>query len=272
MRSSAKMRKLKNPMEIMKLVNKSNCGECNEATCLAFAAAVFKGQKRLDECPHLDSDIVERFGEEVEKRVPIDQDLNKLVAQLKRKISTTDLSSAAQRLGVAFSDDILTIKVLGKDFSVDSKGNLSSDIHIHPWVTIPILSYIIDGAGIPVSGKWVPFRELKSGKTWYPLFGQRCEKPLKRVADTYTDLFKDMIHIFNGTQVQNHYASDISLVLWPLPKMPILICYWEPEDGLESSLNIFFDLTAEDNLNIESIYALSTGLVRMFEKIALRHG
>jgi len=41
---------------------------------------------------------------------------------------------------------------------------------------------------------------------------------------------------------------------------------------LESSLNLFFDSTAEDNLNIEAIYAITTGLVRMFEKIALTHG
>ena len=266
------MYQLKNPMEIFKLLDKSNCRECMEATCLAFAAAVFTGKKQLDECPHLDSDIIERFGGRTEKRKPIEQDLDKSVEQLKRKITTIDLSSTAQRLGARFSDNKLTIKVLGKDFSVDSMGNLSSDIHIHSWVTIPILSYIIGSAGIPVSGQWVPFRELKNGKTWYRLFEQRCEKPLKRVADNYTDLFEDMIHIFDGVQVGNHYASDISLVLHPLPKVPILICYWKPEDGLESSLNIFFDSTAEDNLNIESIYVLGTGLVRMFEKIALRHG
>ncbi|MBW2053577.1 MAG: Fe-S cluster protein, partial [Deltaproteobacteria bacterium] len=35
--------------------------------------------------------------------------------------------------------------------------------------------------------------------------------------------------------------------------------------------HIFFDETAEDNLRIESIFALGTGLVRMFEKIALTH-
>jgi hypothetical protein len=259
-------------MEILKLLNKSNCRECNEATCLAFAAGVFKGEKQLDECPHLESDIIERFGGKTGKRKPIDQDLDRIVEQLKRRISTIDLSSSAQRLGATFLDGRLTIKVLGKDFGVDSKGNLSSDLHMHPWVTIPILSYIIECAGMPVSGEWVPFRELKDGKTWYRLFGQRCEKPLKKVADTYTDLFEDMIHIFNGRQVENHYASDISLVLHPLPKVPILICYWKPEDGLESSLNVFFDSTAEDNLNIESIYALGTGLVRMFEKLASRHG
>jgi len=259
-------------MEILKLLEKSNCRQCDEPTCLAFAAAVFKGQKQLHDCPHLESEIIERFEGKTEKRRTIEDDRNESMEQLKRKISKIDLSSAAKRLGARFSDDKLTIKILGKDFSVDSKGNLSSDIHIHPWIATPVFNYIIEGAGIPVSGKWVPFRELKNGKTWGPLFGQRCEKPLKKVADTYTDLFEDMIHIFNGKQVEKQYDADISLVLHPLPKVPILICYWKPEDGLESSFHFFFDSTAQENLNIESLYALGTGLARMFEKISLRHG
>jgi hypothetical protein len=61
-------------------------------------------------------------------------------------------------------------------------------------------------------------------------------------------------------------------VLHPLPKVPILICYWKPEDDLDSDLNLFFDSTAEENLNIESIYTLGAGLVIMLEKLALRHG
>ena len=130
------MSQLNNPVEIFKLLNKTNCRDCGSATCLAFAAAVFKGQKRLNECPHLGRRII----------------------------------------------------------------------------------------------------------------------------------------IFNGRQVENHYESDISLVLHPLPLVPILICYWNPEDELESDLHIFFDETAEKNLPIESIYSLCAGLVTMFEKIFLKHG
>ncbi|MFH1122983.1 MAG: DUF3786 domain-containing protein [Pseudomonadota bacterium] len=266
------MSRLKNPVEILKLLNKSNCRECGEATCLAFAAVAARGKRPLSECPHLEKDIIERFGGKTKENNTVEQEMEESVEQLKRRIASIDLSAAALRLGAAYSDDKLTIKILGKNFSIDSKGNLSSEIHIHPWLTIPVLSHIIEGAGVPDSGQWVPFRELKNGKTWAPLFGQRCEKPLKKVADTYTDLFADMLHIFNGRQVENHYASDISLVLRPLPKVPILICYWKPEDGLESSLNLFFDSTVEENLRIESLYALCTGLVRMFEKIGLRHG
>jgi len=266
------MSSVRNPTDIYKLLDKSNCRDCGEATCLAFAAAVFTGKRRLNECPRLSNEIIERFAGDVKTRTPVDQELDQLVAQVKKEISAVDLPSTAQRLGATFFDDKLTMKVLGKDFTVDKEGNLSSEIHVHPWVTIPILTYIISGAGIPVSGTWVPFRELRSGKTWHRLFEQRCEKPLKRVADAYTDLFEDMIRIFNGRQVETHDASDISLVLHPLPKVPVLICYWKPEGRLESDLHIFFDSTAEDNLNIEGIYALGTGLVRMFEKIALRHG
>lgn len=258
-----------NPMEIFKLLDKSNCKECGEPTCMAFAAAVFKGRKQLSACTHLHA--FEPFAEETEKRPTFEESLEAVVEELKNQIAGIDLSSVALKLDANFSNGLLTMKILGKNFSVDSKGNLFSDIHIHPWVTIPILSYIIQSKGTDVSNKWVSFRDLKNGQTWHGLFGQRCEKPLKQVADKYTDIFEDMMSIFNGIQVENHYKSDVSLILKPLPKVPILICYWKAEDELESSLNIFFDSTVEDHLSIDSIYGLGTGLVAMFEKIALRH-
>jgi hypothetical protein len=266
------MDQFKNPMEIFKLLDKSNCRKCNKPTCLAFAVAVFQGQKRLDECPQLNREIIERHGGMAVNQISLEQMQYESIEHLKRKIVKIDLQSAAQRLDAQFSNEKLTIKCLGKDFSVDTDGNISTDIHVHSWIAVPVLTYILEGAGTPVSGKWVPFRELEGGKKWYRLFEQRCEKPLKKVADTYTDLFEDMIHLFNGRQVENHYASDISLVLHPLPKVPLLICYWKPEDDLASDLHIFFDSKAEDNLPIESIYTLGAGLVIMFEKIALRHG
>lgn len=81
-----------------------------------------------------------------------------------------------------------------------------------------------------------------------------------------------MIYIFNGKEVERHYDSDISLVLYLLPRVPILICYWKPEDGLESDLNFFFDSTADKNLDIKFLYGRVAGLVTMLEKITLRHG
>jgi hypothetical protein len=63
----------------------------------------------------------------------------------------------------------------------------------------------------------------------------------------------------------------MALSLYPLPKVPILICYWHAEGDMDSDLNIFFDVSAEKHLKIESIFSLGVGLVMMFEKIARKH-
>jgi hypothetical protein len=110
----------------------------------------------------------------------------------------------------------------------------------------------------------VSFRELKDGQERYPLFQKRCEAPMKRVADIYTNLFGDLVHMFSGKQVQEQFESDISVVLHPLPKVPIMICYWMPKDGLESSLNVFFDETADENIGMGSVFTLGIGLAQMF--------
>jgi hypothetical protein len=95
---------------------------------------------------------------------------------------------------------------------------------------------------------------------------------MKRVADLHTGLFDDMVHIFSGKQVQQQFESDISVVLHPLPRVPLMVCYWLPDDGLQSSLNLFFDETADRNLDIGSIFTLGAGLAQMFQKLSLRHG
>ena len=262
----------KNAMEIFQLLDKSNCRECGEKTCLAFAGAVFMNQKKLDKCPKLNWETIERFSDLSENKSVAEPAQDEYLQKLKTEIKSIDLGAAAKRIGARFSGDMLTLKVLGKDFSVDAGGNLSTDIHINPWVAIPLLNYILHSKGRPVSGKWVSFRELKNGKERYPLFQKRCEEPMKRVADIYTGLFKDMVDIFSGKQVAKQFRSDISVVLHPLPKIPIMVCYWLPEEDLDSSLNIFFDQTADVNFDIESVFTLGTGLAQMFQKLALRHG
>lgn len=266
------MANLNNPIEILKLLEKSNCRECGKPTCLAFAGAVFKREMKLENCPRLDSRIVRKIDTTTGPKKGITQQQEDAIKELKQKISSIDLAVAAKRLGAQYESDKLTLQCLGKNFSVDKKGNIVTEIHVNPWVTIPILNYILYGAGTPPSGEWVTFRELKGGEDWYPLYSQRAEKPLRKIADSYTGFFNDMLQIFSGKRIDYHYPADISIVLHPLPKVPILICYSGPEDGLESTLTVFYDKTVEENLNIEAVYSLIAGMVVMFGKISLRHG
>lgn len=266
------MTQFQNTMEIFKLLEKSNCRKCNEATCLAFAAAVFKGTRRLDACPQLDEAVLARYEGASGTANPQEQGAEDGLQKLQEAVAAVDLPAAAERLGGTYANGKLTLKILGKDLKLDDRGGFYTDLHVHGWLAVPVLQYVLVGEGRPASGNWVPLRELPGGKDWYRLFGQRCEKPLKQVADKYTDLFEDLVHLFGGRRVEGHFEADIAVVLHPLPKLPLLVCYWKPEDGIESDLHLFFDDTAEANLNIEALYTLGAGLTLMLEKIAQRHG
>ena len=147
-----------------------------------------------------------------------------------------------------------------------------TDIHINPWIVGPVLGYVLHCKGVPLTGKWVPFRELNGGREKNGLFVQRSETVFKQIADRYPQLFEDLIVLFNGKRIDNHYHSDISMVVYPLPRLPLLICYWKPEDGMESDLHLFFDSSANMNASIDIAYGIAAGIVVMFEKISLKHG
>ena len=261
-----------NVMEVFKLLEKSNCKKCNEPTCLAFAAKVFLGQLPLAQCPVLDPKVVRKYGAGQAKSGPGQDDQEKVLLALKKELNPLDLSQAAQRTGGTFSNGRLNLRIFGKPFSLDNAGQFKTDIHINPWVALPVISYVLHCQGVPLTGKWVPSRELEGGREMNGLFVQRSEKPLKKIADTYPNLFEDLFLIFSGKKVENHYESDISLVLYPLPKVPLLICYWKPEDGMASGLHLFFDSSASANAGIGMIFGLATGIVRMFEKFVITHG
>jgi hypothetical protein len=259
-------------IDVFMLLEKSNCRKCNEKTCMAFAASVFSGNRQLVECPQVPEDIVQGYGTQPKKQMAIELDRENQLSELKAKVMEIDFSEAAPRIGAVCDGEKLVLKAMGKKVAIDSSGKVITEIHTNPWVMAPIFNYILTCKGRPIEGRWVPLRELPNGRDWYKLFGQTCEKPMKKVANTYTDLFADLVEIFNGQPVEDHYQSDVALVLHLLPLVPMLICYWRHDDGLESELNLFFDTSAEDNLDIEGLYTLGTGITQMFEKLTLRHG
>ena len=266
------MAEMKNHLDLYKLLPGTNCKKCDSATCLAFAVEVMQGRKKLEQCPFVKSEVLETVvtpgnREKAER----EKEERRALAALKSGMEKVDLGLAAQRLGAPMSGDRIIIHSLGKPFEVDGLGNMASNCHVNQWVLGPILKYIISGEGREPSGDWVPFRELTGGRDWDNFFTHRCEKPLAKLADKHTDLFEDLIYLFDGTPTDGSFDSDISLILHPLPRVPIHICYWRPDDGMGSQLNIFFDQTASRNLGVESIYTLLTGMLIMFEKIARRH-
>lgn len=262
----------KNAMEIFSILDKSNCRKCGEKTCLAFAGAVFLGKRRIGECPSLSETEIAHFSDKtVDQRTP-EEEQEEYIASLKKSIVLLNYPEVAERIGGQTDGNTLSVKILGKKFGISRDGSFATDLHVLPWLVIPAFDYILNCKGAPITGEWISFRELTGGKEKYALFKKRGEDVLKILADKYTDFFNDVVHMFKGKSVDKKFESDVSVVLFPFPLVPIMICYWKPEDGLDSSLNLFFDKKVEDNLSAESIFFLGTGFAQMVEKLADHHG
>lgn len=265
------MARPENVMQVFSLLDKSNCRKCGEKTCLAFASAVFQGRRPITDCPTIDYEPARAFVDTDTGEMPGDAGDDYFNGLLER-VRQCDLRQAAGRTGGRFDGDRLSVKILGKDFSVDTGGTLYSDIHIIPWIAVPFLEYVLESEGQSCTGDWLSFRELKGGMERYPLFKKRCEEGMQRIADIYTELFDDMTHLFQARQVESRFDSDISVILPVLPLVPVMICYWKADEGIGSSLNLFFDRSCDANLGNESAFTIAAGLTQMFEKLALRHG
>ena len=50
-------------LEILKLLPKTNCRECGQATCMVFASMVAEGAKSVEDCPPLDDSISKKLSE-----------------------------------------------------------------------------------------------------------------------------------------------------------------------------------------------------------------
>ncbi|MDH3347190.1 MAG: DUF3786 domain-containing protein [Desulfobulbaceae bacterium] len=259
------------PLDIYKVLPKNNCRCCRLPSCLAFAAAVVSGERKLEDCPEVDHETAAALGDAPPKEMLYEQMGMEAYEKMGKEVAAIDLSQRAEKLGAVWGGEGLELKCLGKSFIVDQKGKMVSQCHIIPWVTVPLLEYILYGSGKEPIGKWVSLRELTEGQTWYPLFHRRCEQPLGRLADEHPELFEDLVGLFSGARTSSEFDADISLVLRPLPKIPLLICYWRPEEELESKLSIYLDASTDKNLSVESIHTLCVGLVIMFEKIVRRH-
>ncbi len=260
------------PLEIYKVLEQSNCRRCLLPSCLAFAAAVIGGQRKLEDCPLLSAELIAQLSVNLEKRTGNEPEKAEFMEKLLKKIQSLDFREvAAERGGKVEADgDLLSIYSLGKAFQVDRSGVVRSQCHIIPWVEAPLLSYLCYPEHRQISGKWISFREIKGGIDWRGLFKGRCEDPLRRLADSHPRLLADIMDLFMGQEIPG-FDADIALVLHPFPHIPILICYQAPDGDLQSDLNIFFDECCGENLHVKSLYTLCAGLVMMFEKIAVNH-
>ena len=86
------MQGINNPLELYKLLKKNNCRECTLPSCMAFAAAVFQGQKTLADCPYVDKKLAGSICPKVGKSLRFEERQQDKLVKLKNEVAGIDLA------------------------------------------------------------------------------------------------------------------------------------------------------------------------------------
>lgn len=267
------MTHVKNPLQLYSLLpkTKTNCGQCQEPSCMAFAVAVIQGRKAPTACPFLDATQAAEISAGITPRQSRSDDQQEVIDQLRQRLTTIDFSTAATRLNANLVEGRLAITCLGKDFLIDRQGQMSSQCHVNHWVLLPLLHYIISCQGREAGTDWVPFAELEGAVDWQRFFSHRCEEALRQLVDAHPEVVIELLTLLGAKAPADSLAADHALLLFPLPRVPLLVCYWRPEEHFESRLQLLFDRSAAVNATPEGLYLLTRGIIEMIRQLIVRH-
>ena len=254
-----------NPLEFIQFTPKSNCGECGQATCLAFAVAVTKGGQDPSRCPYLDPaglGVHDAAGEgsglsEVD-RGQEERDLA-LVAHLKSKIRDMDFSLAGPRLGAGWQPDqpdTLSFQYLGRAV-VLSKSDVRMDGEelVDPRDQILLYNYVSFGGGEPPLNNWVGMESLPNSISKVRTLSAYCEQPLAKRFSGRADRLAAICSQVGAGSGPEGQSATLGVVIPVLPRVHHYLLFWdeEPEDGFESRVKVLFDEHVLDYLDIESL-------------------
>jgi hypothetical protein len=249
-----------NPLELYKKLPRKNCGKCRSRKCMPFALAVLSGDAELSDCPLLTADELTALKASV-TRSDWREDL---ILKLRGEVSAIDLAGVATGLGAEMHGDSLVLHCMGREFVLSPAGEISTQGRMTPWIKILLLHYVRTAGGGPLSGRWTSFAELKGGMVKSSSFLRDCEEPLRELFDRDAAKAAEALPRLGAVPCRN-FPTENAWMLFLLPKVPVVVLYWQAEEEFPSKLKILFDSTADRFLDAESLIFLVEGLVRNLE-------
>ena len=155
-------------------------------------------------------------------------------------------------------------RVAYPEFRFSDVDNETVEVPIQEQVLI--LHYLLGATLSPLTGDWVPYREIPGASVYHSVFVKRAADPLKKVFGRNIPGFSNTSSLLNGKPVELGDAASEFLLF---PRVPIQLILHEGDDEFPPEANILFDKSISRYLSPEDIAWLA-GMV-VYRLISLSH-
>lgn len=255
-------------LELLKMLPRTNCGDCGYLTCMAFATHVLREGVAPATCPYFDPQKLARVEDVLREQeaggiTAFPEHFVSAKKHVVSKIQDYDLQELAPFLGAEFilreGKEFLVIPLLGRRYAVtkDEVDPLDGGQH-DVWEHVLLYNYIAQACREPLQENWVAMGELPGALAKKKAFEEGCED---KIAAAFTGRLEELkmvlrrLGLFSPPKETN---AEFHAVFHPLPKIPFLLYFWDEdrEDGFPAKVKILFDATVLCYLDIESLVFL----------------
>ena len=243
-------------LEIYRKLPKTNCGDCGESACMAFAMKVETGQRELSDCPHVegkDRAPVEDRADTAEGSYA--QTSNRLQAQLR----DVDFRAAAAAIGAQYEadGDVIKLAMLNGPVEVCRNGLFEKGAYCgDSWSKLIVYDYVLRKGNAPLAGEWVPFAQFPRTPSHVKAFQKRAEAELAQVFEKNPDGVRERLEKLGGVSPPGDAKADLVCRLELLPRVPLSLQFRAADDEFPASCKLFVDRSAIQYLDIEYIARL----------------
>jgi hypothetical protein len=253
-------------MELLKTLPRTNCGECGQATCLAFATQVIKEGEDLGLCPYL-PEAAQAIAGDIESQQAAGlgrrrESIAIALEALQAKVAPLDLASLAEGVGARYGEEngrpFLNLTYFGHNLQVfKDEVRYPDGVEANPWDAILLYNYLASQGRAEPIGTWITFQSLPNSVS--------KTKTLKRLEGELATHFagkqsqlEEAAARFGAEPVKTAGDADMQLVFRPLPKVPVLLLFWEAdlEENFPAQVHLLFDGNVSEYLDLESLLFL----------------
>lgn len=182
----------------------------------------------------------------------------KVCADLVDRLGRTNLSAAAQGLGAEIREDSLHLDFFNVPMRVCKDGVRRADGgEEKDFMTRIILShYMLQNGASPLKGEWVSYREFRDAALFMHYFQGQVEGRISRTFEGRADELTVSIRALGGGPYEGIETGDLCCMIRALPRIPLVLIFWDGDDDFPASTRILFDRSAPAYLDMECLAVL----------------
>ena len=244
---------------------------------MAFATQVIKEGEDLTRCPHLPPAAQELAGAissqqekgEGRRRESLAISLEVMHA----KMAPLNFRDLAAGLGAVYGEEdgrpYLAFSYFGQELRVfPDEVRYPAGATANPWDAILLYNFIASGGKSIPAGTWITYQSLPNSVSKAKTLA-RLENELAQHFAGQLDELRRRAAAQGAEPAQASENADFQGVFRPLPRVPVLLLFWdaEPEEDFPAQAHFLFDSTVSDFLDLESLLFLVEQLLdRLLEK------